>query len=72
MTGKENLNVNPFIDYMKKQGIPPTRENYLSLAMPDVSPDEIGAELESEIPEQFQAGRDEGSGPKVKVVRKEK
>ena len=57
---------------MKKQGIPLTRETYLSLAMPDVSPDEIGAELESEIPEQFKVDDDGNSRSKIRIVRKEK
>jgi hypothetical protein len=69
MDGKNN---SPFIDYMKKQGIPLTRETYLSLAMPDVSPDEIGAELESEIPEQFKVDDDGNSRSKIRIVRKEK
>lgn len=68
MTGKENLDVNPFIDYMEKNNIKMTRQNYLDLAMPDRE-DEIGAELESEIPPQFQ-NKDEDSKSKVKIVRK--
>jgi hypothetical protein len=70
MTGKENLNVNPFIDYMEKNNIKMTRQNYLDLTMPDREED-IGAELESEIPPQFQNGAEQ-SKYKVNVVRKSK
>jgi hypothetical protein len=70
MTGKENLNVNPFIDYMEKNNIKMTRQNYLDLTMPDRE-EEIGAEIESEIPPQFQNGAEQPKY-KVNVVRKSK
>lgn len=72
MTGKENMDVSPLIDYMEKNNIKMTRQNYLDLAMPDREEgEEIGAELESEIPPQFQNGA-EPTKQKIKVVRKEK
>jgi hypothetical protein len=40
---------------MKAQQTPLTRKNYLELAYPDENPDEFPAELESELPEQFQS-----------------
>lgn len=67
MIGKDEENMaeeSPFLDYMKKKNIPLTRKNYLELAMPGVSEDEIGAELESEIPPEL--------NPKVRIVRKAK
>ena len=71
MTGKENLEVNPFIDYMEKNNIKLTRQNYLDLIMPDRT-DEIGSELESEIPPQFQNKDNESPKSKIRIVRKEK
>lgn len=73
MTGKENSNMeeSPFVDYMIKNNIPLTRKDYLSFAMPGIPEDEIGAELESEIPDRFKNDA-ETSKPKVKIIRKEK
>jgi hypothetical protein len=41
------------LDYMKKRGIPETRENYLKVAYPEGVPD-FDAELEANLPEHLQ------------------
>jgi hypothetical protein len=66
MTGKEE---SPFVDYMIKNNIPLTRKDYMSLALPDVPESEIGAELESEIPEMFK-NNEESLKSKVRIVKK--
>ena len=68
MTGKEE---SPFLDYMNKNNIPLTRKNYMAFAMPDVPEDEIGAELESEMPDMFKSN-EEDSKTKVRIVKKTK
>lgn len=41
--------------YMKKNDVPLTRENYIELNWPQVDPKEpLPAELEAELPEEFQ------------------
>ena len=49
------------LDYMKKHNIPLTRENYLAIAYLGDVPEEIGPELEMEMPNEFRlpAFRDE-------------
>ena len=42
------------LDMMKKEGIPMTRENYLSLAYFGNPPDELDPEEEFALPAQFQ------------------
>jgi hypothetical protein len=42
------------LEYMKEHGIPLTRENYLNEAYMGEPPEELGPELEAELPEQFQ------------------
>jgi hypothetical protein len=39
------------LDFMRKQGVPETRENYLAFAYPDNMPDEWTAEHEMQLPE---------------------
>ena len=42
-----------FIRMLKRNNIPVTRENYLGLVYPDGVPEDFGAELEMELPEQL-------------------
>ena len=42
-----------FIRSMRKKGIKITRENYLDYIFPDGVPEDYGAELEAEMPEQL-------------------
>ena len=42
-----------YIRMLKRNNIPVTRENYLGLVYPDGVPEDFGAELEMELPEQF-------------------
>ena len=46
------------LEHMKKKGIPLTRENYLDFAYlgNPPPPEEWGAELEAELPEEFRVG----------------
>lgn len=41
------------IQSMRKKGIKITRENYLDYIFPDGIPEDYGAELEAEMPEQL-------------------
>lgn len=41
------------IQSMRKKGIKITRENYLDYIFPDGVPEDYGAELEAEMPEQL-------------------
>ena len=41
------------LDYMRKAGLPPTRENYLAIAYPDGMPEDWTQELENELPPEF-------------------
>lgn len=49
---KEDL-ADPLLQYMLKEGIPLTREKYISLAYGTDGPGEWGAELEAELPPLF-------------------
>ena len=40
----------PLLDYMKRHGLPITRESYLALDYPDGPPDPLPAELEQGLP----------------------
>ena len=42
-----------FIRMLKRNNIPVTRENYLDYIFPDGVPEDYGAELEAEMPEQL-------------------
>src|SRR5215471_10816462 len=42
------------LDWMKRMGVPLTRENYLDVAYLGNPPEELSAEEESELPEEFQ------------------
>jgi hypothetical protein len=42
------------IEFMKKHGIPMTRENYLDVAYMGTPPEVLDAEEEMNLPEQFQ------------------
>lgn len=42
------------LEKMKEEGIPMTRENYLELAYMGDPPEELDAEEESMLPEEFQ------------------
>lgn len=42
------------LEYMKKNNIPLTRENYLNINYMGNPPEELGAEQEFEIPEEIQ------------------
>lgn len=46
--------INHVLEYMKEQGIPLTRENYLNEAYMGEPPVELGPEEEVELPEEFQ------------------
>ncbi len=48
------------IDYMEKEGIPMTRENYLDLAFMGDVPDELDPEFEASMPEALQDSGAEG------------
>jgi hypothetical protein len=41
------------LDYMKKNNIPLTKENYLDLAYLGDPPEKLGAEEEAQIPEEI-------------------
>ena len=43
----------PVLEELKRQGLPPTRKNYLQFAYPDGIPKPWTQELENEIPEQL-------------------
>lgn len=43
----------PTIEAMKMSGIKITRENYLNYIFPDGVPEDYGAELEAEMPEEL-------------------
>jgi hypothetical protein len=43
--------INNTLEYMKKQGVPLTRENYLDYAYLGNPPQELGPEEEAQIPE---------------------
>ena len=45
--------IDPVVQLMEKYDIPQTRENYLYYAYMGEVPDEIGAEVEEALPEQF-------------------
>ena len=49
----EETEIDPTIEAMKMSGIEITRENYLNYIFPDGVPEDYGAELEAEMPEQF-------------------
>lgn len=42
------------LEYMRENGIPLTRENYLNEAYMGEPPEELGPEEEAELPEEFQ------------------
>ena len=44
----------PVLEFMKRNRIPMTRENYLEVAYMDTPPAELDAEAECSLPEQFQ------------------
>lgn len=44
--------------WMKKEGVPLTRENYLAMAYLGCPPDEIGGEIEAEIPWEIKHAED--------------
>jgi hypothetical protein len=46
------------LDWMKERGVPLTRENYLYLAYMGTPPDEIGGEIEAEIPWEIKHAED--------------
>tara|TARA_R100001509_G_scaffold115595_1_gene70596 strand:- start:799 stop:963 length:165 start_codon:yes stop_codon:yes gene_type:complete len=50
---RQNGSDDPTIEAMKMSGIEITRENYLNYIFPDGVPEDYGAELEAEMPEQF-------------------
>lgn len=43
----------PALDWMRENGEPLTRENYLALWFPEADPQQLDAELEAHLPEQF-------------------
>lgn len=53
---KAEREASPMLDYMKMNGIPLTRQAYLDLSMPGMTEDDIGSELECEVPAIFQRG----------------
>lgn len=44
--------------WMKKEGVPLTRENYLHIAYMGAPPDEIGGEIEASIPKEIGEAED--------------
>lgn len=56
------------LDLMRRDGIEPTRENYLNLAYPGGQPEDWGAELEAGLPRFLQQGDAAPSGPPVAAV----
>lgn len=46
--------MNPVLEFMRKNGIPETRENYLEIAYMGTPPEELDAEEEAQLPPQFQ------------------
>jgi hypothetical protein len=44
----------PLVRFLKRLGLPLTRENYLMMAYPDREDPELGAEEESMLPEEIQ------------------
>ena len=49
----EETENDPIIQALEKYGMEVNRQNYLAFAYPDGVPEEFGAELEMELPEQF-------------------
>ena len=59
--------VNHTLEYMKKNGVPLTRENYLDYAYLGNPPAQLSAEEEAELPEEFK-----GTEPEEKEELTEK
>lgn len=53
------------LNKMKKEGVPLTRENYLQFAYFGNPPEELSAEEEAQLPEQFQKDTDEETDENV-------
>jgi len=51
-----------FLEYMRKHNLPLTREKYLKLAYFGNPPEELSAEEESMLPEQFPERSDDDEG----------
>lgn len=51
--------VNHTVEYMKKNGVPLTRENYLDYAYLGNPPSQLSAEEEAELPEEFKGAEPE-------------
>lgn len=45
--------MDPVLEFMKQNGIPETRENYLEIAYMGTPPDELDPEEEESLPEEF-------------------
>lgn len=54
MTLTSGDHMDEILRFMEEQNIPATRENYLEVAYMGTPPDELSAEEEAELPEQFQ------------------
>jgi|TARA_R100001463_G_scaffold142_4_gene734 hypothetical protein len=50
---RQSGNDDPIIEALKKYGLEINRQNYLDFAYPDGVPEDFGAELEMELPEQL-------------------
>lgn len=46
------------LDWMKREGVPLTRENYLDVAYMGNPPEEIGGEIEASIPQEIRDAED--------------
>ena len=49
----------PIISLMTTLGIRPTRENYVHMIDPGADPDDLDAEIEGALPEQFRVAPDD-------------
>jgi hypothetical protein len=60
----------PLLDYMKRKGIPPTRQNYLEINHMGKAPSQLSPELEAEMPERLQLPKEEEEAmPKAPMAK---
>ena len=62
--------VNHTVEYMKKNGVPLTRENYLDYAYLGNPPSQLSAEEEAELPEELQRTEPEEKEEKEELTEK--
>ena len=62
--------MNHTVEYMKKNGVPLTRENYLDYAYLGNPPAQLSAEEEAELPEELQRTEPEEKEEKEELTEK--